>query len=95
MASPLERGLADLWRRTAPPMGDEHRAQFRAAVGVMLDSWVWEPPSSPRPYRAEARRRRRTGRMSSTAAHTATVTAVDSSSRSRGATTDAAGPTRA
>ncbi|MEV4508373.1 germacradienol/geosmin synthase [Dactylosporangium sp. NPDC049525] len=40
--NPLEKGLADLWPRTAAPMGDAHRAQFRAAVDVMLDSWVWE-----------------------------------------------------
>ncbi|MEU0556044.1 germacradienol/geosmin synthase [Dactylosporangium sp. NPDC006015] len=40
--SPLERGLADLWPRTAGPMGAAHREEFRAAVDVMLDSWVWE-----------------------------------------------------
>lgn len=40
--NPLEKGLADLWRRTAAPMGAEHRAQFRDTVDVMLDSWVWE-----------------------------------------------------
>jgi germacradienol/geosmin synthase len=37
-----ERGLADLWARTALPMSDHHRAQFRRAVGTMLDAWVWE-----------------------------------------------------
>jgi germacradienol/geosmin synthase len=41
-ANPLERGLADLWPRTVAPMGESHRAQFRTAVDVMLDSWVWE-----------------------------------------------------
>lgn len=41
-ANPLERGLADLWPRTAGPMSGPHRAEFRAAVDVMLDSWVWE-----------------------------------------------------
>jgi germacradienol/geosmin synthase len=41
-ANPLERGLADLWPRTAAPMSAEHRAEFRATVDVMLDSWVWE-----------------------------------------------------
>lgn len=40
--NPLEKGLADLWRRTAAPMIAGHRAEFRAAVDVMLDSWVWE-----------------------------------------------------
>jgi germacradienol/geosmin synthase len=38
----FERGLADLWMRTALPMPDGHRAQFRRAVGTMLDAWVWE-----------------------------------------------------
>jgi germacradienol/geosmin synthase len=38
----LERGLADLWRRTAGPMPDDARAEFREAVEDMLDSWVWE-----------------------------------------------------
>jgi len=37
-----ERGLADLWVRTALPMPDRHRAQFRQAVSAMLDAWVWE-----------------------------------------------------
>ncbi|GHC67987.1 terpene synthase family protein [Streptomyces cinnamoneus] len=40
--NPLERGLADLWARTAAPMPDDHRAEFRVAVEVMLDSWLWE-----------------------------------------------------
>ncbi|GAA3209989.1 germacradienol/geosmin synthase [Dactylosporangium siamense] len=40
--NPLERGLQDLWRRTAAPMESGHRAEFRATVDVMLDSWVWE-----------------------------------------------------
>ncbi|RNL84820.1 terpene synthase family protein [Halostreptopolyspora alba] len=40
--NPLERGLADLWRRTAAPMTDTARAQFRAAVEDMTTSWVWE-----------------------------------------------------
>ncbi|MBP2479303.1 germacradienol/geosmin synthase [Crossiella equi] len=38
----MERGLADLWRRTAGPMGLSHRATFRKAVEDMLDSWEWE-----------------------------------------------------
>ncbi|MFW6693245.1 terpene synthase family protein [Streptomyces sp. MAR4 CNX-425] len=41
-ANALERGLADLWRRTAGPMAPEQRARFRAAVDVMLDAWLWE-----------------------------------------------------
>ncbi|GAB2762524.1 germacradienol/geosmin synthase [Salinifilum aidingensis] len=41
-ASPLERGLADLWQRTAGPMSQEARQQFRAAVEEMTASWVWE-----------------------------------------------------
>jgi germacradienol/geosmin synthase len=38
----VERGLADLWRRTAGPMGAGARERFRAAVAEMLDSWLWE-----------------------------------------------------
>ncbi|AKH86496.1 Geosmin synthase [Streptomyces sp. CNQ-509] len=41
-ANALERGLADLWRRTAGPMPPEERARFRATVDVMLDAWLWE-----------------------------------------------------
>jgi germacradienol/geosmin synthase len=40
--TPVERGLADLWRRTAGPMGDAARAQFRTAVLEMTASWLWE-----------------------------------------------------
>ncbi|MFD0278010.1 germacradienol/geosmin synthase [Kitasatospora sp. NPDC127111] len=38
----LERGLADLWERTAGPMTVEARQKFRTAVEAMLQSWVWE-----------------------------------------------------
>ncbi|SEN69712.1 terpene synthase family protein [Actinacidiphila rubida] len=38
----LERGLADLWRRTAGPMEPGARAAFRASVEDMLESWLWE-----------------------------------------------------
>jgi germacradienol/geosmin synthase len=38
----VERGLADLWRRTAGPMDAGARERFRAAVAAMLDSWLWE-----------------------------------------------------
>ncbi|WP_144122007.1 terpene synthase family protein [Catellatospora sichuanensis] len=41
-ANPLERGLADLWRRTAGPMAPVARARFRKAVEDMTASWVWE-----------------------------------------------------
>ncbi|WP_037906134.1 terpene synthase family protein [Actinacidiphila yeochonensis] len=38
----LERGLADLWRRTAGPMAPAARARFRASVEDMCESWLWE-----------------------------------------------------
>ncbi|MGH3416794.1 MAG: terpene synthase family protein, partial [Actinocrinis sp.] len=38
----LERGLADLWTRTAPPLAPAGRAEFRAAVVDMLDAGLWE-----------------------------------------------------
>ena len=38
----LERGLADLWARTAGPMTVEARQTLRRAVTDMLDSWIWE-----------------------------------------------------
>jgi germacradienol/geosmin synthase len=41
-ANQLERGLTDLWRRTAGPMGDDARRQFRTAVEDMTASWLWE-----------------------------------------------------
>ncbi|MDT0304226.1 terpene synthase family protein [Streptomonospora wellingtoniae] len=41
-ANPLERGLADLWLRTAGPMKPEARRSFRAAVQTMVESWLWE-----------------------------------------------------
>ncbi|MFJ8649976.1 germacradienol/geosmin synthase [Streptomyces sp. NPDC093546] len=40
--SPMERSLADLWARTAGPMGPDARAAFRGAMDRMLDSWMWE-----------------------------------------------------
>ncbi|MGV9779358.1 family 2 encapsulin nanocompartment cargo protein terpene cyclase [Streptosporangium sp. NPDC003464] len=39
---PIERGLADLWRRTAGPMTPAARRQFRGAVEAMTSSWLWE-----------------------------------------------------
>ncbi len=38
----LERGLADLWRRTAGPMDTAARRQFKKAVEDMCASWLWE-----------------------------------------------------
>ncbi|MGI5400939.1 terpene synthase family protein [Streptomyces sp. CA-135486] len=40
--SPLERSLADLWARTAGPMGPEARVALRTALDDMLESWLWE-----------------------------------------------------
>ncbi|WP_254548982.1 terpene synthase family protein [Catellatospora tritici] len=40
--TPLERGLADLWLRTAGPMSPHAKARFRTAVLDMIASWVWE-----------------------------------------------------
>ncbi|MEV0371729.1 germacradienol/geosmin synthase [Streptomyces sp. NPDC050636] len=41
-ANALERGLADLWARTAGPMTPEARRTFRTAVDKMTASWLWE-----------------------------------------------------
>ncbi|MEU1801714.1 terpene synthase family protein [Streptomyces sp. NPDC019937] len=38
----LERSLADLWTRTAGPMEEGARREFRRTVDDMLDSWLWE-----------------------------------------------------
>ena len=40
--NPVERGLADLWQRSARPMSANARRQFRAAVEDMTGSWLWE-----------------------------------------------------
>ncbi|MFI6470393.1 germacradienol/geosmin synthase [Streptomyces sp. NPDC050516] len=40
--TPMERGLADLWARTAGPMPPEARAALRRSVDAMLESWLWE-----------------------------------------------------
>ncbi|MFI5931546.1 germacradienol/geosmin synthase [Actinoplanes sp. NPDC051494] len=40
--TPVEAGLADLWRRTAGPMTPKARARFRRAVETMTASWLWE-----------------------------------------------------
>ncbi|MCX4450970.1 germacradienol/geosmin synthase [Streptomyces sp. NPDC087866] len=38
----LERGLGDLWERTAGPMDDAGRRAFRTSVEDMTASWLWE-----------------------------------------------------
>ncbi|MCP3817999.1 germacradienol/geosmin synthase [Streptomyces sp. A3M-1-3] len=38
----LERGLADLWARTAGPMVPDARRTFRATIEDMTESWLWE-----------------------------------------------------
>jgi len=40
--NPMEAGLADVWRRTAEPLAEEARRQFRDAVLLMFESWLWE-----------------------------------------------------
>jgi germacradienol/geosmin synthase len=41
-SDPMERGLADLWQRTAGSLVPAGRRQFRTAIEDMVDSWVWE-----------------------------------------------------
>ncbi|MFJ1748754.1 family 2 encapsulin nanocompartment cargo protein terpene cyclase [Streptomyces sp. NPDC088116] len=41
-ANALERGLADLWTRTAGPMETDGRRMFRQSVEDMTASWLWE-----------------------------------------------------
>ncbi|MBV6701615.1 germacradienol/geosmin synthase [Kitasatospora aureofaciens] len=41
-ANALERGLADVWERTAGPMTVGARRTFRKAVEDMTLSWIWE-----------------------------------------------------
>lgn len=40
--NPVERGLADLWARTAAPMSANSRRLFRRAIQDMTESWLWE-----------------------------------------------------
>jgi germacradienol/geosmin synthase len=40
--TPLEKGLGDLWQRTAGPMTGEARQRFRHAIEKMTESWLWE-----------------------------------------------------
>jgi germacradienol/geosmin synthase len=41
-SNPLERGLADLWVRTAGPMTPQIQGTFQKAVSDMTESWLWE-----------------------------------------------------
>ncbi|MEZ0072110.1 family 2 encapsulin nanocompartment cargo protein terpene cyclase [Planotetraspora sp. GP83] len=41
-ANPAERGLGDLWVRTATSMTVDGRRLFRSAVESMTESWLWE-----------------------------------------------------
>ncbi|WP_181767862.1 terpene synthase family protein [Streptomyces albidus (ex Kaewkla and Franco 2022)] len=41
-ANALERGLADLWARTAGPMTVENRRSLRSSIEDMTGSWLWE-----------------------------------------------------
>ncbi|MFD6065839.1 MULTISPECIES: terpene synthase family protein [Amycolatopsis] len=41
-SNPVERGLEDLWNRTAGPLAPPARAEFRQAIERMTASWVWE-----------------------------------------------------
>ncbi|MET9390674.1 germacradienol/geosmin synthase Cyc2 [Streptomyces sp. NPDC006624] len=38
----MERGLADLWRRTTRDMGPGARRTLKEAIDAMTESWVWE-----------------------------------------------------
>ncbi|MDZ8080947.1 MAG: family 2 encapsulin nanocompartment cargo protein terpene cyclase [Nostoc sp. DcaGUA01] len=40
--NPVERGLADIWARTAGPMTANARRLFRRAIESMTESWLWE-----------------------------------------------------
>ena len=39
---PMERGLADLWTRTAGPLPRPARVRLRRAIRSMTSSWLWE-----------------------------------------------------
>jgi germacradienol/geosmin synthase len=40
--SPVEAGLADLWRRTAGPIPERERRELRTAAELMIRGWLWE-----------------------------------------------------
>ncbi|MFD5317871.1 germacradienol/geosmin synthase [Streptomyces sp. NPDC127098] len=42
LTNALERGLADLWARTASGMTPAARRAFRTTIVDMVDSWLWE-----------------------------------------------------
>jgi germacradienol/geosmin synthase len=39
---PAEKGLSELWHRTAPPMALDDRQSFRDGIETMTASWLWE-----------------------------------------------------
>ncbi|GAA1961970.1 terpene synthase family protein [Catenulispora subtropica] len=41
-ASGLERGLADLWRRTVAGTSEDSREEMRRGTRLMLEAWLWE-----------------------------------------------------
>ncbi|MFD8567735.1 germacradienol/geosmin synthase Cyc2 [Streptomyces sp. NPDC059639] len=41
-ANAMERGLIDLWERTAGAMDADERRTWKAAVEAMTESWLWE-----------------------------------------------------
>jgi germacradienol/geosmin synthase len=41
-ANALERGLADVWRRTTALMAEDARIRLRSAITEMTGSWLWE-----------------------------------------------------
>src|SRR5690606_1174946 len=41
-ADPAQRGLADLWRRTAPVLPEAARREFPGLVRAFTESWLWE-----------------------------------------------------
>ena len=40
--TPVERGLADIWMRTASPLPMKMRREFRSYLQGWFDSWLWE-----------------------------------------------------
>jgi germacradienol/geosmin synthase len=40
--NPAERGLANLWSRTAPPVSADDRLQLRTSILETTGSWLWE-----------------------------------------------------
>lgn len=44
--NPVERGLADLWHRTASPLTMSGRSHFLGLMNEMFESWLWELANS-------------------------------------------------